>query len=1849
MKNLYVIAFLGILLFSSTSCNKKSKDGDLNPDQAFSAYVQGRTAGVISSLSSVAVILNQPLLDYQDQQELPAGLFKFNPGVKGKAILVNGTQIEFYPDEALENGKSYSVDFNLGMLLSLPKELRVFSFDFEVLPLDFTVREGRLKVADQHDDLMEYTGKIVLSDPIKMDQIQSVLELEGANPEAKLILEDGGQQQFNYRIQGITKKKEAWSFKMSWNGRSIDVDKKGEIIIDIPGLDDFSLLDVHVVQGEDQHIQLIFSDALDTQQNLDGLIHLKASNQFRLQRSGHEVFLYPLVRLEGEWDLVIEKELRSKKGKSLQERETYQLALAPLPPQVEFLGSGYILPDAQGLFLPFRAVSLRAVDMYVYKIYANNIQQFLQNQYPGTSSSLRGFIKYVGRPVFRKTIRLDEDPGINLNQWNSYSFDLGQMLQDDPHALYHVEIRIRKTHASFACDDLGNSEKEYLDLLPEQFSDDDLKGYQDNEYYYEDLYPDEYSWNEQDNPCHSSYYTPSRFVYKNVLATNLGILAKSGNQKDFLVAVTDLLTAEPISNATVEFYNYQQQQILSGTTGTNGLSELSLNEIPYLLVVSQGDQRAYLRVDEGTSLSLSNFDVSGEKIEDGIKGFIYGERGVWRPGDTIHLSFALFNKDHKLPDALPVILEVYNPRDLLVHKSVKSDGIDGFYIFPVPTDPEDPTGTWRAHIKVGGAQFSKQLKVESIKPNRLKMDLVFNRKILSANDPDLRLDFTSLWLHGAPASGMRTEISLKFTEGNFHFDGFEKFSFTNPVRKFWPDEYLIYDGLLDQKGLATIPMNLQVSESAPGMLNAVFTSRVFEKGGDFSTDVYAVPFSPYERYVGVSVGGMDSPGAPLPTDTLHTVDVVTINEEGKPVSANNLIAKVYKIQWRWWWSSQQDDLANYVGNEQENLVYETGLSTRDGKGSFSFKVDYPNWGRYLVFVTDDTGGHAAGQIIYLDWPAWVNRSGRANPSGATMLTFSADQEEYKTGDEAILTFPSMKEGKALLTIESGSGLIDSRWIKTKEQETNVKIDITEEMAPNVYASITMIQPHEHDENDLPIRQYGVLRLAVNNPESKLNPIVKLPDEIRPKEKYSIKVSEEAGKAMTYTLAIVDQGLLNLTRYKTPDPWNTFYATEALGIKTWDLYDDVLGTYGGRIESLLAIGGDDGEIQDDAKKANRFEPVVTFLGPFELKKNRTDTHEITMPNYIGEVKAMVIAGKENAWGSAETTAPVRQPLMVLTGLPRKLSPGEKVDLPVSIFVMKEGLSSVTVQVITDGPVSCVGESVQEIEVSGIGEQMAYFELAISEDLGVASIRVEVKSGNEKASHSTEIEVFNPNTYTYQSAAYLLESGEEIDLEVAFHGMSGTNSGSLTVSGLPSFNLEENLQYLIKYPYGCVEQTTSSAFVQLVLNKLIELDESQIDQTDKNIREAIKRLSSFQLPGGGLSFWPGSSGVSLWGTSYAAHFILMAEKEGYTIPGAFREKLLNFQKAQASNYAGRSDYLGDSDLQQAYRLYCLALGGQPNNAAMNRLREKGNLDQATAWRLAAAFALSGRKDVAEELSKVFNPSDQMNYSRPGSSFGSAMRDRAMILETLVLLDRKDEALGLVTGLAKDLKNQRWSTQSTAFGLLSMAQFAGQKVGDETMRFTLLQDGKEDKINTQKSVYQVVLDGSDEGKKFTIRNREEGKLFVDLTLFGQPVPGESEPQTAGLEIHFQYSKLNGQSIEIEEIKQGTSFIADVWITNSSINGASDHLALSQIFPSGWEILSTRYADQTDSNQESPFEYRDIRDDRVNTFFSMAAGSEAHFQIKLNAAYTGKFYLPPISCEDMYRPEIHANTEGKWVEVKK
>lgn len=1840
-----ILSVLLVMALILTNCVQPVKTAD---PAEFAEYIAGYTTGVISKKDPVRIKLAAGNLKLEIGKPIAGEVFSFDPPVRGTASLYTEDLLVFKPATEWPAGKTITASLNLRKILDVPVEFSNFQFQFSIIQPSFSVYPGNLVSSGEKEFKMKkIEGKLVTADVTAVKDVEKLLKASSEEKDFPVKWETGaGLNEFNFVIDSLPRKKKAYKVDISWDGRPLNIDIKGSYTYEIPSISDFLYIGANINQGEEQSIDILLSDPMDPLQDLNGLVFLKEGDPVRLVADKNIIHLYPTQRLEGSRTLIVENSIRSDVGANLKSRVEEILQFEELKPAAEFIGQGAIMPDPAGLFLPIRTVSLRAVDVIIYKLYENNIPYYLQNN-NFMDVNFYNFRQF-GRPVYAKTMILDEDKSRDLHRWNNFSLDLSPLMNQDPGAAYRVKLSFRKEYALYSCNEQPDEDISEF-FLDGKVPQEKLDQWDSQNWYGEDQWPDDYKWSERDNPCHNSYYIGERFNQKLILASGIGVMAKSADGKKFVIHTTDLLRAEPLSEVNVEFYDYQNQLIGKIATGPEGEAVANLENRPFYLKASKEKQQTWLRVDDGSSLSLSQFDVGGAQVQKGLKGMIYGERGIWRPGDTLFLTFILDDIQNPLPDDYPVLFELFNSRGQLAYSTKKTSGTDGFYAFTVPTDPEAPTGGWRAKVKVGGASFEKSIRIEMVKPNRLKIKLDFNQEVLNMFNQKPEGSVEVRWLHGAVAPGIKTNINLSFRKSKTAFKGFEKFTFENPATYFWAEERNIFDKELDAQGKARFSFELPASNNAPGMLDAVFLVRAFEKGGDFSTDVFTRQYSPYRKYVGIYVPDGGSYQDMLETDKDHRVEIASVDWQGNPVTSLNLEVKIYRIAWRWWWSSGDEDLAYYVGNHDAEIIYQGKVDAVNGKGSFNLRINYPEWGRFLIMVKDPEGGHQAGLPVYFDWPSYVNRSGRANPSGATMLTFSAGKEKYMTGEKAVISFPASPGSRALISIESGSKILTSQWKICNRTEESFEVEITKGMAPNVYVYLSLIQPHKQTVNDLPIRMYGVIPLIIEDPSTILKPVISMPGELKPEEDFTVKVSEKDGKPMTFTLAVVDEGLLDLTRFNTPDPHSVFYAREALGVKTWDMFDMVLGAFGGRLEKVLAIGGDEEAQLAKSKKAQRFVPVASYAGPFSLIRGEKKEIELHMPNYVGSVRTMVIAGKDGAYGFAEQTTPVRKALMVLMTLPRVLGPAEEVELPVSVFAMDDKIKNVRVDVETNDLLTLTGSS-KELSFSQAGEQMAYFRLKVNEKTGVGKIKVKAVSGKESASQEIEIEVRNPNPVITKTANYIIQPGQPGSITYEFNGMQGTNKGVVTFSGIPDFGLDKHLNYLIQYPYGCLEQTVSSVFPQLYLSDLTDLSREKQMEIDRNIRAAINKISRLTLTDGSMTYWPGHSDANTWATSYAGHFLVLAANKGYLLPSGLLEKWMEYQYRTAGNYQspgpGTSLWNG---IDQAYRLYTLAVAQKPNMSAMNRMREGGKLTASSAWILAAAYLYTGKPEVAEELISGRPVGITDDYAYAGYTYGSSLRDMAFTLETLTMLKKESEAFNLMENIAGNLKDNYYSTQTTSFTLCALARYFGKSAG-KGIDFEYQSDqAKTESIKSTKSIYLVELEET-KGLSENIRvknNKPDSRLFINVTLTGQPLQGQETEQSSNLKLSVVYKEDNGNIVDISSLKQGTDFIAEVTVEHPGVLYPYSDMALSQVFPSGWEIINTGIQDVASGLKEGNFDYRDTRDDRVYTFFNLDQYQRKTFKVRLNAAYTGKYYLPAVKCEAMYENNIHANTKGRWVEV--
>lgn len=1461
-------------------------------------------------------------------------------------------------------------------------------------------------------------------------------------------------------------------------------------------------------------------------------------------------------------------------------------------PGIKFLSKGDILPTSGSFDLLFSSVGYAKARVRVRKVLPGNILQFMQ-----TDRYDRNYeMNRVATKICDTTITLGALEAQHLRTARVYALGLDEMVRPEPGAIYRVDI--------LGCDPLA-----------------------DEDYYFsESAFGD---WDTYDER------------HTDLLASNLALIAKQGD-RSLDVFAFDILSGKPVQGARVKVYDFVQQELGKGVTDRDGRINFPAPGEARFVTASNANNWSYLDIKKEKALSTSNFDVAGTTHTDGIKGYVFGERGVWRPGDTIHVGAVVMFDGDPLPAGHPVVAELRNPDGQTVATStVRYDGCNIFH-FPFVTSQDARTGRWSAVVTVGSAVFTKSLRVETVKPNKLDIELLVDAPYISA-DASRKGTIAVKWLYGAPGSGLKVSTALDLVASGNSFKGYENYDFKDDARAFETQSFTYHDKVTDEKGECSISLSVGGGKSAPGLLKAGFTIRAYEPSGDFSTGYSEFNYSPYSAYVGMrtSMNKTSWDDDYLEKGAAHKFDVVTVDALGKSVNVSKLRAEVYLVDWSWWWNASRE-IANYMSGSSKELLFEKEFSTSGGAASFSYDWKDAPAGIYYVRVSDVEGGHSTSMICNVH-ENWDGSSG--SETGATALSVTCDKEKYAPGQNASVSFPSVEGESALVTIEKGGKILETRVVSCSASKTRVSIPVNAAMMPNAYVSVTLIQPHGNALNDAPIRLYGVVNLPVEDESTHLQPVIVASEKVKPESEIKISVKEQAGRPMSYVVALVDEGLLGLTGFKTPDAWKSFYAKEALRVRTWDVYDDVIGAYGGRIEQLFAIGGDD-EASGTLKrtKAERFTPVVAWLGPFNLKAGKTATHNVAIPQYIGSLRAMVVATDGKAQGSSSKNIEVSQPVMVSASVPRTVCVGEKIKIPVTLVAMEDKVGKVNVTLTTDKAFKITGPASMEVSCSKVGQEVYYFEVEAAGKTGIGHIGVTAKSSRDSSSQQIEIDVLHPNPEVIRSKTVLLEAGAKKDVEADIFGVEGSNSMQVEFSTVPPIDLRSRLGYLLSYPYGCIEQTVSCALPQLYLGNLMELDAASAKQAEVSVKAAIRRIQSFRRSDGSLSYWPGANGgaTSVFGSAYALYFLFEARRAGYAVPDELVSSLTNYVSDMVK---GKNT----GEFVRAYGLYVLASGGKPQRGAMNNLRSSKRKSNNSTWLLAAAYALDGKKDVALNLTK------NLPYTEPEaglyySYFGSELRNTAIAARVNILVGRNEEAFGQIRSIATALndKSQWMSTQTTAWALQAMCEYAAAGGAASGVDASAVYDGKTFKAKSSRSLASVDVApiGAKGAATVSLSNNTNAPVNAVVSVKGIPEMGEEKALSSGLEIDVKYVDADGRSVSVDALERGTTFKAVVTVTNKS-RTAHRNIALAHRFPSGWEIRNQRVVSE-DWTVPEGLDYQDFRDDRVYSFFSLAAAAKVTVSIDLTATYPGRFYLPAVNCAAMYDASVSASVPGRWIEVK-
>ncbi len=1914
---------LSLGLFLLTACNESESPTEVSTTTTTTTstqepaktiwrdLIQSHTSGRISRDSEIRIQFKNPITSTDKIDNSADGIFSIKPSTKGKAVFESTQSIVFLPDEPLVSGQKYSITLEPNGLKGLSATDASYKFDFSIFPMEYELEISALQIDPDEQSQMILGGQALFSDRVDADKVSQLMTATLQNKSLKLVWQaDESNKRYRFIIKDLKRETFATDLQLHWDGKPLGIKTSGSREITIPSINEFKVIDIaRITPAQDKpYIQITLSDSRNETQNLKGLIQLEPipdskhptpkAVPFTLSSAGNIIKLFPKDGTTGQFNVAVNAALEGARGTSLGEKTNKTITLDSLKPGIRFVGKGSILPESKTLEIPFEAANVNAVQVTAFVINPDNIGQFLQiNKLSGDDQLGR-----VGRHLWRKTIPLS---AANPAQWNRYTFDASELLRSYPGGLFRLELSIDRRFSSYKCPANTLTSKTINQPLTdhEDINVTENSGWDGIEQYGyagEGVEGQDYDWQweNRNKPCTDAYFqyedNPVK-ASRNFIASNIGLLAKQDGHGKLLIIATDLKTSNPLANVNLQIYNFQHQPLATTKTNTDGIAEVTLSATPFLLIAQHssqhGNEKGYLKLNGKTALSVSHFDVGGEKLKKGLKGIIYGERGVWRPGDDIFLTFVLQDKDQVIPEQHPVSMQLINPKGRVVQTLTNTSPIGDFYTFKFNTDEDAETGKWLVKAKLGGNTFSKTLTIETVRPNRLKIDLSFTNETNDSDDTDTLYGYEPLatgklfsqWLHGASAGGLKTDVSVRFREKKTRFERFTDYVFDDPSRSLDSDDQKILEGRLNEAGELAFNKQFIPKSKSAGMLSAWFTTRVFEEGGAFSTSKQFMDYHPYRDYVGMKLPKGDATRNMLLTDQQHTIELASLDAHGNPSELDRVQVTLYKIDWKWWWDKSNESLAAYSNANHSRKLQQGIVQTRQGRGQWNFSIKYPDWGRYLVRACDLDGKHCTGKTVYIDWPGWAGRAQEQGNSAASTLSLFSDKKAYTVGETAIVQLPKASQGRALVTVENGSDILSQQWVefdsKKDDKESGngssapanadlvnsarqqVEILITEQMAPNIYVNVTLLQPHQNKLNDRPIRLLGIIPLLVSDPTTHLKPVISADDEWKPLSTQTLQITEASGKAMDYTLAMVDEGLLGLTRYKTPDLHKYFYRKEALGIKSWDLFDDVVGAYGGKLERLLALGGgDDVQIDDAANRPKRFPPVVQFLGSFHLEKGENQIHEIKLPAYIGAVRLMVIAGSKAAYGQADKSIFIRQPLIMQPSLPRVLSVNEEAIIPVTLFSTKEDIKDVELSVTVDDLLQVVDDKQTTIHFEKTGDKLGFLRVKAGSKTGQAHLHFVATSSTNGTLYRSESDVYldirNPNKDTRRVANHVIEAGQTDAFTLIPHGIKGSNSAVFEASTTPPLGLDKHIDYLVQYPHGCLEQTTSSAFPQLYLSQLLDMGEEKEKKISHHVSRAIDRIRNFQQSDGSLSYWPGGNNHNKWSSLYAGHFLIEAQRLGYQVPTTLLSHWLRYQSGIAQRWlAGAENYA----YVQAYRLYVLTLAGKPELGAMNRFRE-GTLSKSQGvkakWLLASAYKLAGQQDAAQSIIEGLVANPETATEQHSDTFSTRLSDLGLRLNALTTLGKTQDADHFMQAIADELGNNSHNTHGIAWALMAVSRHISEQGKSSSsggkngimVKYALNKQGNSAKgfseTKSQKAYLSQAL-GKLSGDKLTLKVKNDAatKLYISVINKGIPAAGNETDTAAGLKLEVTYGKPNS-STEVDisaPIEQGKDIHIKVSVHNTS-GQQLENLALTQLIPSGMEIHNTNY------KLNAKYDHQDVRDDRIYTYFSLKKDETKHFSIIVNPAYTGHFYFPAIQVEAMYKPSIQARKKGQWIDIE-
>ncbi len=1331
--------------------------------------------------------------------------------------------------------------------------------------------------------------------------------------------------------------------------------------------------------------------------------------------------------------------------------------------------------------------------------------------------------------------------------------------------------------------------------------------------------------------------------------SDIGLIVKQ-EQDNIYVFANSIKKATALSGVKVSFVSTTNQQLYSAVTDNDGMatfkniSSTSPGFDVGLVTAKMDDEFSFVLFDK-SRIETSRFDVGGRELNaTGLNVMLYAERNLYRPGEPIHVSAIVRSEQWGNPGEIPLKLKLTMPngKEFATMRKILNEQGSCETVFNMPATTMTGTYTLEAYTGNDVLLNSYDISIEEFMPDRIKVALVMDRQEYKLGD-SVKTNIQADNLFGTPAAGRNYDCEMNLDKAIFTAKGYPDYSFA--LENNFNFNADTHNGETDTKGAIHESFILHNEIADIGLIKGNIMCTVFDETG---RPVHRYEhFSVYTR--SVFVGIKDIEGY-INTRKPLKINLIAVSKDGIALNGKN--AEVSIIRKEWHTVIQQDGARyKYVSQKDEKLVSQRSVTingtttgiyyTPELSGEYEIRVSIPGSESYVSKTFYAWGD---GDTQYTSFE--VNNEGN--------VTIKTDKEKYRTGENMNLLFTTPFEGRMLVTVERDK-VIRHYYLNTQNRSASLSVKADDEGVPNVYITATLFRPMEGDNMPLTVA-HGYKPITIENPQNHLPVTIGVAARSLSKTKQTITVRTAPGALVT--VAAVDEGILQVKNYKTPDPYEYFYQKVALSVNSFDIYPWLLPEIKFGRSSTGGDGGDASSMRVNPNFVNRVKLVTFWSGILLADGSGIARYNIDIPQFSGDLRVMAVAYKGKAFGGTDQHIKVADPIVISTALPRFLSPKDEVVMSISVSntTAREANATITVQV--TGPLTVTSNATQNVKIPANREGRAVFNIAAQQAIGPCKVNVIVKAMNETFTNETEIGIRPPASLQKLTGSGLASSDETGMISARSNFITSTYRGKLVVSKSPLVQFSKNMDYLVHYPYGCVEQTVSAAFPQLYYSDLVKSisgKESSDMNSAYNVQQAILKLQSMQLSNGALSYWPeaGDGNESWWGSVYTANFLLEAKKAGFQVNEHTLERLLAYLKVKLNKKETEIYYYNENLKKEiaakeiAYSLYVLSAAGQPQVNTMNYYKahmEMLSLD--SKYMLAAAYTLAGQP---MQSSQVLPPAftGERSVRSFGGSFYSYIRDEAISLNAMLDIDPNNVQVGIMAKqLSQQLKDEPYlNTQENAFSILAMGKVA--RMTNKTTATAVVTSNGKTVGNTKGDDLNLDLRQFN-SQTLNVKVTGKGRYYYFWEQSGITADGTYKQEDSYMKVRRTYFDRKGNEITNNTFHQNDLIIVRISI-EGQFNGTINNVAITDMLPAGFEIENNRLSDLPEikwiKNETKP-DYLDVRDDRINFFTSAGARKDLYYMVR--AVSPGVYQLGPVQADAMYNGMYHSYNGAGVVRIE-